>query len=82
MSKILNTHDSAESKRMGEKRGWFCLRCRRFVDVGITRISLIGVTAERTCRECGSKTVMGLRDVSAEDFDKLSRKFKETTDNL
>ena len=67
---------------MARKHGWFCLRCRRFVDVGITRISLIGVTAERTCKECGSKSVMKLGEMSAEEFDELARKFKERTDKL
>ena len=67
---------------MGRGRGWFCLRCRRPVDAGITRLSIIGVTAERACRECGSTAVMKLGEINADDFDKLTKKFKKTTGDL
>ena len=67
---------------MGRGRGWFCLRCRRPVDAGITRLSIIGVTAERACRECGSTAVMRLDEMGADDFQRLARKFKETTEKL
>jgi len=67
---------------MARKHGWFCLRCKKFVDVGITRISLIGVTAQRTCKECGTTAVMKLGEMSDDEFAELAKKFKERTDRL
>jgi len=52
------------------------------VDVNTAGISVIGVTAQVTCKECGLPFVIELKKTSPEDFEKLAKKFKEETDKL
>lgn len=52
------------------------------VDVNAVGISVLGVTGQVTCKECGSPFVMNLKEISPEDFKKLVGKFKEQTDKL
>lgn len=67
---------------MKMKQEWYCLNCRKFVDVNTSGISLVGVTAQMTCKECGLPFVMNFKQTSAEEFEKLVKKFKEQTDKL
>lgn len=52
------------------------------VDVNATGISVVGVTAQMTCKECGLPFIMNFKQTTPEDFEKLVKKFKEQTDKL
>jgi len=67
---------------MKTKYEWYCLNCRKIVDINPTSVSVVGVTAQVTCKECGLPFVIKLKETSPEDFEKLVKKFKEQTDKL
>jgi DNA-directed RNA polymerase beta' subunit len=64
------------------EKEWYCFVCRKMVDVNAVGISVIGVTAQQTCKECGLPFVIELKKTSPEEFEKLAKKFKEETDKL
>jgi len=67
---------------MKVEKEWYCLVCRKLVDVNPVGISIIGVTGQLTCKECSLPFLMELKKVSPEEFEKLAKKFKEETDKL
>ena len=67
---------------MKPKREWYCLNCRKFVDVDTTGISIVGVTAQITCKECKLPFVMNLKEIKPEDLEKVVEEFKKQTEKL
>lgn len=67
---------------MKSKQKWYCLNCRKMVDVNAVGISIVGVTGQATCKECGLPFVMNLKETNPEDFKKLVEKFKKQTNKL
>jgi transcription elongation factor Elf1 len=67
---------------MKAEKEWHCFVCRKMVDVNPVGISVVGVTAQVTCKECGLPFVIEFKKISPEEFEKLARKFKEETDKL
>mgnify|MGYP000073557741 CR=1 FL=1 len=55
------------------KKEWFCLNCRKFVDVH----SLPYGTGFAVCKECWSNRVIELDKLDKKEFEKLVKKFKE-----
>jgi len=67
---------------MKPKKEWYCLNCRKLVDVNPVGVSVIGVTGQVTCKECGLPFLMKFEETSPEELEKLVKKFKEQTDKL
>lgn len=67
---------------MKPKQEWYCLNCKKFVEVNMIGVSVVGVTAQVTCKECGRPFLLNLKQTKPEDFEKLVQKFKEQTDKL
>jgi len=67
---------------MKPKHEWYCFVCRKIVDVKTAGISIVGVTGQMTCKECGLPFIIKLGEISPEDLEKLAKKFKEETDKL
>jgi transcription elongation factor Elf1 len=67
---------------MKSKQEWYCLNCRKMIGVNTTGISVVGVTAQTTCKECGLPFIMNFKQTTPEEFEKLVKKFKEQTDKL
>ena len=65
---------------MRPKHDWYCMDCKEFVDVGLTSISVVGVTAQKACKRCGSQSLMKLGEMCPDDFERLAARFKEETD--
>jgi len=59
-----------------KKKQWFCLNCRKPVDVHI-----LGYGASfNVCKECWSWRVIELEKMDKKEFEEFTRKFKENTD--
>jgi hypothetical protein len=64
---------------MKNKREFYCLVCRKTVGINPIGITVAGVIGQKTCSECGSPSIIDLKETSPEEFEKLVKKFKEQT---
>ena len=58
------------------KKQWFCLNCKKLVDVHI----LVYGTNFKVCKECWSNRVIELEKMDKKEFEKFVKKFKKETD--
>lgn len=57
------------------KKRWYCLHCKRFVDVYIDFFRGFAMS----CKECGGSRIIQLDDVDKEKFKRLVKEFKDRT---
>ncbi len=57
---------------------YFCLNCKKKVGTFMN----IFMGFKLCCKECRGDRLMGLEDMSKEEFEKFAKKFKEETESL
>jgi hypothetical protein len=60
------------------KKEWLCPRCKRTLhaeDMDASRISVIGVTGQKSCKFCGFGPVVEFNKIDGEEFEKTVKEF-------
>jgi hypothetical protein len=66
------------------KKEWLCPNCRRTLnseDMDASRISIIGVTAQMSCKFCGFAPVVEFNRLEGKEFERAVKEFHKRTDS-
>jgi len=61
---------------------WFCPNCRRLLqakDMDASRLSIVGVTGQKSCKFCGYGPVIEFNKIKRKDFEKNVKDFHKRT---
>jgi len=62
------------------RKQWFCLRCKKVVDIAPSAVTMIGVTGQMMCKECFSTKVFEMTEMEDDEFNTVAKEFKKRTD--
>jgi DNA-directed RNA polymerase subunit M/transcription elongation factor TFIIS len=57
---------------------WFCPNCKRILtaaDTDASRISIVGVTGQMSCKFCGYAPIVEFKKIEGRELEEASRKF-------
>jgi len=60
------------------KKEWFCPNCKRILQAGdmdASRISIIGVTGQKSCKFCGFAAIVEFNRIEGKKFEEIVKKF-------
>lgn len=66
------------------KKEWLCPNCRRTLsseDMDASRISIIGVTGQMSCKFCGFAPVVEFNRLEGNEFERTVKEFHKRTDS-
>ena len=65
------------------KKEWLCPNCKRILkgaDMDASRISLVGVTGQMSCKFCGFAPVVEFNKIPNNEFEKVVNDFHKRND--